>query len=86
MLERGRAGEAYNISAGCAVPVGDILRKLAAIAGVAPELETDPSRYRPTDRQPMILADKLRRDTGWSPRYTLDQSLADIYAWVAKPL
>lgn len=84
LLERGRAGEAYNISAGCAVPVGEILRKLSAIAGVTPELETDPARYRPTDRQPMIVADKLRRDTGWSPRHTLDQSLADIYAWVAR--
>ncbi len=83
LIERGRAGEAYNVSAGCAVSVGAILEKLCAIAGVRPRVETDPARYRPTDRQPVLISEKLRRDTGWSPRFSLDQTLADIYRSVS---
>lgn len=83
LIERGRAGEAYNISAGCAVPVRTILEQLCEMAGVKPELEMDPARWRPTDRQPMLVAEKLRRDTGWTPRYTLSQTLADIYRSIA---
>ena len=82
LLEKGRAGEAYNISAGVAVPVRDVLTRLCGIAGVQPVLETDPTRFRPTDRQPTLNAEKLRRDTGWTPRFRLDQTLADVYAWV----
>jgi GDP-4-dehydro-6-deoxy-D-mannose reductase len=86
LLERGRAGEAYNVAAGCAVSVGAILEKLYAIAGVTPKLETDPDRYRPTDHQPLLVSDKLRRDTGWAPRYELDRTLSDIYEWVRSRL
>ncbi len=85
LIERGREGEAYNISAGCAVPVRTVLEKLSEIAGVKPALETDPARWRPTDQQPMLIAEKIRRDTGWTPRFTLDQTLADIYRSVTSP-
>lgn len=82
LLERGRAAEAYNISAGMSVSVRRVLSELCRIAGVQPELAMDPTRFRPTDRQPMLRADKLRHDTGWAPRFTLEQTLADVYAWV----
>jgi GDP-4-dehydro-6-deoxy-D-mannose reductase len=83
MLEKGRAGEAYNISTEHSVPVSGIFDLLCREAGVRPDLEVDPARYRPTDRQPVIRAAKLRADTGWSPRFTLEQTLADVYAWAA---
>lgn len=79
LLERGRAGEAYNVSAGRAVRVGYVLDELCKAAGAKPSIEVDPQRYRPTDRQPVLIADKLRRDTGWAPRYTLEQTLVDVY-------
>ncbi len=81
LMEKGRAGEAYNISTGQNVPVSDVLKTLCRAAGVTPELEVDPARYRPTDRQPVTLAEKLRAETGWAPRFTLEQTLADVYAW-----
>lgn len=83
LLERGHAGEAYNVSAGRAVSVAYVLEQLCKVARVQPKIETDPQRYRPTDRQPMLVADKLRRDTGWTPRFTLEQTLADVYASIA---
>lgn len=83
MLEKGRAGEAYNVSAGIAVPVRAILEKLIALAGVRPSIEVDPARWRPTDRQPILVSEKLRRETGWAPRYSLDETLAAIYRAIA---
>ncbi|MCS6770814.1 MAG: GDP-mannose 4,6-dehydratase [Kiritimatiellae bacterium] len=79
LLERGRGGEAYNVSAGIAGPVRSILEELCRIAGVSPRIEIDPARWRPTDRQPLLMADKIRRETGWSPIFPLHQTLADIY-------
>ncbi len=42
------------------------------------EVRVDPSRMRPVD-QPRLLADagKLRAATGWEPRFTTEQTLAD---------
>lgn len=82
LLERGTAGEAYNVSAGRAVQISHILETLCKIAGVQPAIETDQQRWRPTDRQPTLIADKLRKDTGWTPHFTLEQTLADVYASV----
>ncbi len=83
MLERGQPGEAYNISASRAVKISFILDELCKAAGVHPKIETDPVRWRPTDKQPTLVADKLRRDTGWTPRYTLEQTLRDVYSSVS---
>ncbi|MCZ7593378.1 MAG: GDP-mannose 4,6-dehydratase [Kiritimatiellae bacterium] len=82
LLERGTSGEAYNVSAGRAVQISYVLKTLCEIAGVQPEIETDEQRWRPTDRQPTLIAEKLKRDTGWSPRFALEQTLADVYASV----
>lgn len=86
LIERGNAGEAYNVSAGRAVPISYVLETLCKIAGVHPKTETDEQRWRPTDRQPTLVADKLRKDTGWAPRFTLEQTLADVYSSVKAAL
>ncbi|MCO5068493.1 MAG: GDP-mannose 4,6-dehydratase [Kiritimatiellae bacterium] len=84
MLERGHAGESYNISASRAVKISFVLEELCKAAGVHPTIETDPHRWRPTDKQPTLIAEKLRRDTGWAPHYTLEQTLRDVYASVQR--
>lgn len=80
ILERGRAGEAYNVATGKLVKIRRLLDGLAALAGVSPRLEVDPARFRPTDTQPLLDTARVQQDTGWAPQLTLDQTLADIYA------
>ncbi|MBN1268099.1 MAG: GDP-mannose 4,6-dehydratase, partial [Kiritimatiellae bacterium] len=79
LVERGRAGEAYNIASGREVSVRVLLDGLCSVAGTYPRIEVDPQRYRPTDARPVLDTAKLRNDVGWAPRIPLQQTLHDIY-------
>ncbi|MCX6997747.1 MAG: GDP-mannose 4,6-dehydratase [Kiritimatiellaeota bacterium] len=79
LLERGRAGEAYNIAAARLVSIRAILEILCREAGVQPRLEADPERWRPADLPAVLAIDKIRRDTGWQPEIPLEQSLRELY-------
>jgi GDP-4-dehydro-6-deoxy-D-mannose reductase len=79
LLERGTAGAVYNVCSGRGTSVGDVLRRLIAIAGVEVEVRADPGRFRPSDI-PVLIGDprRLRTATGWEPRVDLDQTLRDL--------
>lgn len=79
LLERGAPGEVYNVCSGRGVRVGDILRRLLAVAGVAVEIRQDPGRFRPSDI-PVLVGDpgRLRAATGWEARIGLDRTLTDL--------
>jgi GDP-4-dehydro-6-deoxy-D-mannose reductase len=81
LAERGIEGEIYNVCSGSAVAIQEVLRQLIMTARVAVEVREDPARLRPSD-VPLAYGDnaKLRAATGWEPRYTLAQSLRDVYA------
>jgi GDP-4-dehydro-6-deoxy-D-mannose reductase len=79
LLERGKAGETYNICSGYAISGIQILLTLLELAKVQdPHLEFDTDLMRPIDID-VVYGDpaKLIRDTGWRPSYTLDQTLND---------
>ncbi len=64
IVEKGRAGHAYNIASGHTVKIRSILEQLCAIAGVQPRIEVDPTRFRPTDAPPRQLPDPTRSRLG----------------------
>jgi GDP-4-dehydro-6-deoxy-D-mannose reductase len=78
LMERGRAGEAYNVGTGVAVSMQTVLDRLRALADAAVEVRPTAAFLRAAD-QAVVVADasKLRRETGWAPRNTLDQTLTD---------
>jgi GDP-4-dehydro-6-deoxy-D-mannose reductase len=78
LLDRGRQGEAYNAGTGLAVRMADVLDLLRAECRVPIEVIPRADRMRPADGGG-ILADsgKIRRETGWAPRFSLRQTLAD---------
>lgn len=78
LLERGTPGCAYNIASGHALTIGELIERIAHLAGVVPHLETDPSRMRPTDASAPLDLRRIRRDTGWEPRIPLDQTLQEM--------
>jgi len=82
LVERGLAGEVYNVCSGRAVAMQEILDMLIGIAGVPVEIRVDPARLRPVDT-PVMYGDatKLNAATGWSPQIPLEQSLRDLFAW-----
>jgi GDP-4-dehydro-6-deoxy-D-mannose reductase len=78
LMERGRPGEAYNVGSGEATAMQEVVDRLLGLAAVKVEVRRRAELVRPTD-QAVVRADasKLRRETGWAPRYTLEQTLAD---------
>jgi len=82
LLEHGRSGEAYNVCTGRGVRIGDLLDALIQLSGSKVEVRVDPERLRPSDI-PVLVGDpaKLREATGWSPRFELEQTLADLLGY-----
>jgi GDP-4-dehydro-6-deoxy-D-mannose reductase len=87
LMERGRTGEAYNVGCGQTRTMQGVLDRLVALSGVAVEVRQKASLVRATDLTVIrVNADKLRRETGWAPRFTLDQTLTDTLAyWRQQP-
>lgn len=79
LLEKGAAGEVYNLGAGRAYGIGEALEHLITVSGVEAEVEIDPERVRPVEI-PLLLADTTRlRALGWSPTKTLEDALKDLW-------
>ena len=81
-LERGEAGEVYNLGAERAYSIQDILDMLLGMSDAEIEAVPDPARLRPSD-VPVVVSDcsKFRRQTGWRPTISLQDSLRDILSY-----
>lgn len=78
-LAHGEPGEVYNLGAGEAHTIRELLDVLLSHASVPVEVRQDPARMRPADT-PKIVSDcsKFHRQTGWRPRISFEQTLADV--------
>ena len=73
-------GEVANIGMGEEISIRDLAAKIAQLLGVSIAIEQDPARVRPAASEvERLLSDatKLRRSTGWKPRYSLEQGLEE---------
>ena len=79
LVERGRAGEVYNVCSGRAIAVQTLADQFIEMATVPMELVIDPELERPVDI-PVLLGDstRIRTDTGWEPRIPLEVTLRDL--------
>ena len=79
LLNKGRAGEVYNVCSGSAVRLADLIGKFAAICGIAIEIKTDPERIR-SNEVSQIHGDstKIRTETGWTPQISLEKTIGDL--------
>lgn len=79
LLAKGQAGETYNIASGRPVLLEQLFFTLARIVGVAAMPEGDAGLKRTADVAALVGdASKLRTATGWSPRFTLEETLRDL--------
>ena len=77
-MERGRTGEAYNVGSGTSYSMQTVLDRLVALAGVEVTVRRRTDLLRRADTQQVLVsADRLRAETGWAPRYGLQQTLQD---------
>jgi len=82
MLTHARNGEIYNVCSGIERSIRTLLKRLLDLSGVAAEIATDSTRYRPTD-QPRVCGshEKLKEQTGWKPEIPIDETLLNLYRY-----
>ncbi len=81
VLEKGRAGEVYNIGGNRALPNIEVVRKILAATG-KPESLLKTVEDRPGhDRRYAISSEKILTETGWVPKVEFEQGLAESVAW-----
>ena len=85
LLEKPAPGGTFTIASGRPVPIRSILDSLCAIAGVSPEIRTDPAFFRPTSLAPRFDTSLLRSTIPWSPSIPLQTTLSDLYASLPSP-
>lgn len=78
LAEQGRPGEIYNVCSGTPRSGEEILNILLANSSTKLGTEPDPDLMRPSDT-PEIYGDpsKLKSDTGWEPKLSLEQTLKE---------
>ena len=79
IVERGEPGRPYNVCRGEAVSIGEVLEELVRQSRSPVRVVVDPERYHALDA-PLIVGDpaRLKTETGWSPRYSLHETLRDL--------
>lgn len=88
LCEPGVPGGVYNVATGRGTPIRAVVELLVRLAGRRVRVERDPARRRAKGADiPFIAGDasKLRRATGWKPRFSLEQSLRDALAAFESP-
>jgi GDP-4-dehydro-6-deoxy-D-mannose reductase len=78
LMERGRSGEIYNVASGETRTMKEVLDCLLAQTSARIEVRTQERLLRSTDTARLCGdAGKLHRETGWMPRFRLEQTLID---------
>ena len=73
---KGKRGEAYNLCASQTHEIGELLRTAIRLSGVKAEIRSAERLMRPSDEKIIFgSTEKFRRDTGWVPRLTIQQTL-----------
>jgi GDP-4-dehydro-6-deoxy-D-mannose reductase len=79
LLDKGVAGEVYNVSSGDGMTIRDLAARVLKRAGVTADISSDSALLRPID-VPIMIGDnsKLRQATGWAPQHTVDDIIDDL--------
>lgn len=78
-LERGEAGQVYNVGAGQSHSIRELLDILLNLSSAQVAVEQDSARMRPSD-VPEVICDAARfcAQTGWAPQVPFHESLRSV--------
>jgi dTDP-glucose 4,6-dehydratase len=81
VLEKGRAGEIYNIGGNRSLPNLDVVHKVLQLTG-KPDSLIEYVKDRPGhDRRYALSSEKLTHETGWEPVTDFETGLAETIDW-----
>jgi dTDP-glucose 4,6-dehydratase len=81
VLERGEAGEIYNIGGNCSLPNLEVVRRILKATGKSESLITRVADRPGHDRRYALTNEKLTRRTGWEPQMDFDRGLEATVEW-----
>jgi UDP-glucose 4-epimerase len=78
----GHAGGVLNVGTGAETSVLELYERVQRVAGV--EHEPKLAEARPGELQRSVLdASLAKRELGWEPQHSLDEGLAETWAWIS---
>ena len=78
----GHAGGVLNVGTGVETSVVELYERIQRVAGV--EREPEFAEARPGELQRSVLdASLAKRELGWEPQHSLDEGLAETWAWIS---
>ncbi len=80
-IEKGRAGEIYNIGGSRSLPNIDVVRKILAAVGKPESLMVTVVDRPGHDRRYALTTEKLTRETGWKALMPFEEGLQDTISW-----
>lgn len=80
LMEKGQKGEIYNVGSGKAYYIHDIVSTLIGLSEKASAVAVLPPSKKDCSAFPKVYSDnsKLARDTGFAPKYPIEQTLKDV--------
>lgn len=76
---KGKRGEAYNLCAARTYQMSEVLHTAIRLSGVKAEVRPVARLMRPSDEKIIFgSTQKIRRDTGWKPLMSLEQTLKSM--------
>ena len=81
ILESTTAAKVFNVGNGTCCSLDELLNYIISLASEKIEVVVSPEKLRPVDN-PVIWCDNslLRSETGWSPRYTIYDTINAMFA------
>jgi dTDP-glucose 4,6-dehydratase len=84
VLQRGKAGEVYNISAGNEIPNIEIAKRILALLKKPESLITFVEDRPGHDVRYSLDSTKIRSTLEWQPKFSFDESLESTVQWYVK--
>jgi GDP-4-dehydro-6-deoxy-D-mannose reductase len=80
LLRSGVSGQCYNVCSGEGRAIRSVLDELAALCGIAINIQIDPARMRMADIPNLVGDASKLHALGWMPRRSVRDALGDILA------
>ncbi|CAN5466011.1 GDP-mannose 4,6-dehydratase [soil metagenome] len=82
LFQKGKKGEIYNICNGKGTSLNEVIQQMASILNIQVTQKVDSNLVRPNDNKIIIGSnEKIKKDTGWTNKYSLEDSLKDIIGY-----
>lgn len=78
MLEKGQAGEVYNLGSGVGRSIESMLQLLVTQSGRQVTVMVDPKRLRPIEIPTLVGNVEKIKALGWKPTHSVEQALSEI--------